>query len=157
MSDQSRDNTGNSRPRPRRTPIDAEEYKVWAEFYRQVKHEDIASDLVQYLDANPSMRERCPGLYLRAKQSMRHHWDRRANAKRVGEAIQLIGQWLLVKPLLQTYQALCFMGRVALETLPASQARHAIPTMITPIVPRPEQPASSETPESDSQPKTKVG
>ncbi|MCG2583869.1 hypothetical protein [Massilia sp. TS11] len=132
MSDQRRDDHGNSRPRSRRTLVDAEEDKVWVGFYRSIEDAAIASDLVQYFDANPEMRHRRPGLYIKAKQSMRSSWERRANAKRVAHAIQAAA-FVMLRPWYIARQALHFIGRVVLDTLPPAHERSRVPNVAAPV------------------------
>ena len=127
MSDNRREEGSNPRPRARRTAVDIEEDRTWSGFYREVTDPTVAGDLVQYLDAHPNMRDRCPGLYIKAKQSIRHGTDRNARIRRVAHAVRTTASWLFVKPVAVVGDMLRFAGRVVLETLPSERKNRSAP------------------------------
>lgn len=129
MSDNRREESGNPRPRARRTAVDLEEDRTWSSFYRQVTDPTVAADLVQYLDAHPTLRDRCPGLYIKAKQSIRHGHERTARVRRVAHAVSLAASWLFVRPIGVAAAMVRVVGRVALETLPSERRSRSAPAV----------------------------
>jgi hypothetical protein len=63
--------------------INAKEQKQWKRLYRRIDKPVVATEVIAAFDADPALKSACPGLYLRAKETLL----RRANRWRRTKAL----------------------------------------------------------------------
>jgi hypothetical protein len=95
-----------------------EEERVWIGFYRRVGDPEVASDLIEQMEADSEVKARHLGLYLRCKQSLRHEKARRAKAKAIARAVETLLKLLVMAPVARLVSLWNFFGAVCLNWLP---------------------------------------
>jgi hypothetical protein len=95
-----------------------EEERVWTGFYRRVGDPEVASDLIEQMDADREVKARHLGLYLRCKQSLRREKARRAKAKAIAQAVEALLRLLVIAPAARLVGVGNFIGAVCLNWLP---------------------------------------
>jgi hypothetical protein len=104
--------------RPRRASVALVEERTWVGFYRRVGDPSIAAEVVQYLESDAELKRTCPGLYLRAKESVRRQKEREARAKRIGMFVRTLCNAMFVTPVMALRRLIRTSGEVAIECLP---------------------------------------
>ena len=112
-----------TRPRPRRSGIDAEEEKTWVEFYSRVRRDtDLAAEVQGQLDRDPEMKRSHLALYLSCKESMRRAKARHARHRHIASVVRWLARAVFVRPW-HFVQALAADGKgITVELLPSSTA-----------------------------------
>lgn len=116
----------NNPPRaPRRASVAVEEEKAWIAFYRRLGDPAMAAELIQYLDADPALKQAHPALYLRCKHTVNRNRARQARARRIGQSVRR-GLTVMVATPLAALQRMLRAGRdIVVECLPDIQAEPA--------------------------------
>ena len=97
-----------------------EEERVWIGLYRSVADPEVASDLIEQIEADSEVKARHLGLYLRCKQSLRREKARRARAKAVAQAVKALLRFLVMAPIERLIGLANFIGAICLNWLPES-------------------------------------
>lgn len=102
----------------RLSPLELEEERVWAAFYRNVSKPWIAGEIILFLDQDPDLKQRRSGLYLRARESVQRNKLRQAKIQRASCFVRVVCRWLFVVPFAGLGRVLRFGGAVAVSSLP---------------------------------------
>jgi len=97
-----------------------EEERVWTGFYRKVGDPEVASDLIEQMEADSEVKAQHLGLYLRCKQSLRREKARRARAKAIAHAVEALLRFLVIAPAGYLVGLWNFIGAICLNWLPES-------------------------------------
>ena len=95
-----------------------EEERVWSGFYRTVGDPEVASDLIEQMEADSEVKAQPLGLYLRCKQSLRREKARRARAKAIAHAVEALLRFLVVAPAARMVGLWNFIGAICMHWLP---------------------------------------
>ena len=95
-----------------------EEERVWIGFYRRVGDPEVASDLIEQMEADSEVKAQHLGLYLRCKQSLRREKARRARAKAIAHAVEALLRVLIVAPAARLIGIWNFIGAICMHWLP---------------------------------------
>ena len=95
-----------------------EEERVWTGFYRRVGDPEVASDLIEQMEADSEVKARHLGLYLRCKQSLRREKARRARAKAIARAVEALLRLLVIAPAGRLVGLWSFVGAICMHLLP---------------------------------------
>lgn len=95
-----------------------EEERVWIGFYRTVGDPEVASDLIEQMEADSEVKAQHLGLYLRCKQSLRREKARRARAKAIAHAVGALLRFLVVAPAAWLVGVWKFIGAICMHWLP---------------------------------------
>jgi len=97
-----------------------EEERVWTGFYRCVGDPEVASDLIEQMEADREVKARHLGLYLRCKQSLRRERARRARAKAIAQVVEALLRFLVIAPAARLVGFWNFIGAICLNWLPGT-------------------------------------
>jgi len=95
-----------------------EEERVWTGFYRCVGDPEVASDLIEQMEADSEVKARHLGLYLRCKQALRRERARRARAKAIAPVVEALLRFLVIAPAARLIGFSNFIGAICLNWLP---------------------------------------
>ena len=95
-----------------------EEERIWIGFYRKVGDPEVASDLVEQMEADSEVKAQHLGLYLRCKQSLRRERARRARAKAIAHAVGALLRCLVIAPVARLVGFWNFIGAICLNWVP---------------------------------------
>ena len=112
---------------PRRESVALEEERAWIMFYRRLGDPAMAAELIQYLDADPALKQAHPALYLRCKQTVTRNRERQARARRIGQCVRRCIVVMVAAPLAALQRALRSGRDIAVECLPDTLAEPAAP------------------------------
>lgn len=125
-------------PRHRRASVALIEEKTWIGFYRRVGDASVAAEVVQYLESDDELKRTCPGLYLRAKESVRRQKEREVRAKRIGKFVRTLCNAMFVTPVIGLRRLLSTSGVVAIECLPEVSAHDVVAPRVRALETKPE-------------------
>jgi hypothetical protein len=97
-----------------------EEERVWIGFYRRVGDPEVASDLIEQMEADSEVKAQHLGLYLRCKQSLRREKARCARAKAIAHAVEALLRFLVIAPGGRLVGLWNFIGAICMNWLPES-------------------------------------
>lgn len=110
-------------PRAKRFGVEFEEERAWVSFYARVRQDaTVANEVLSQLDADPELKRVRLALYLSCKESVRNHKARQLRDKRIGQAVRLLLNALLVQPVLALRRALSLACDLTVECLPETGA-----------------------------------